>query len=201
LRNPDKYPDPDAFRPERWLKPGWPTYQEPLTQYPTIKGMTSFGWGQRQCLGQTLTQDELIVACGALAWAFNLKAKKDPVTGTELPVPLDKSNSLLIIKPDPFEMAFEPRSKQRREEALRIWAEAEAKDRRKRAAFIHGVNCSTLNGGDKHTPAPTTPDVEFNKRERSSMSLDKLEQLKRDLLIHIKSVPDLRNRDATSIKS
>jgi hypothetical protein len=190
LTNPDKYPDPDNFRPERWLKPGWPTYQEPLTQYPTIKGMTSFGWGQRQCLGQTLTQDELIVACGALAWGFNLKPKKDPVTGAELPVPLDKSNSLLIIKPDPFQMAFEPRSEARREEALRIWAGAESRDRAKRAAFMHGVQCPSLaKGGNRAPDSAPKPDV---KREGSSVSLDKLEQLTRDLLLHLKGVPELR---------
>ncbi|KAK1773359.1 cytochrome P450 [Copromyces sp. CBS 386.78] len=139
LRNPVKYPDPDNFRPERWLEPGWPTYQEPLTQYPTIKGFTSFGWGQRQCLGMSLTQDELIVGCGALAWLFNLRHKRDPVTGRELPVPLDKSNSLLIIKPDPFRMAFEPRSEKRKMEALRIWEESEAKDFAKREQWLRNL--------------------------------------------------------------
>ncbi|KAI1373056.1 cytochrome P450 [Hypoxylon crocopeplum] len=136
LRNPDKYPDPDNFRPERWLEPGWPTYQEPLSAFPTIKGMTSFGWGQRQCLGQSLTQDELIVACSALSWCFNLKAKKDPMTGEDLPVPVDKSNSLLIIKPDPFQMAFEPRSQARKEEALRLWAESEANHKQEKESFL-----------------------------------------------------------------
>ncbi|KAI1105686.1 cytochrome P450 [Jackrogersella minutella] len=140
LRNPEKYPDPENFRPERWLESGWPTYQEPLSMYPNIKGMTSFGWGQRQCLGQTLTQDELIVACGALSWCFNLKAKKDPVTGNELPVPLDKSNSLLIIKPDPFEMAFEPRSQERKEEALRLWAESSENYEREKEEFLKRTN-------------------------------------------------------------
>jgi hypothetical protein len=135
VRNPLKYPDPDSFRPERWLEPGWPTYQEPLTHFPTIKGMTSFGWGQRQCLGQTLTQDELIVACGALSWGFNLRPKKDPATGRNLPVPLDKSNSLLIIKPDPFQMTFEPRSETRKREALQLWAESDAQDQRERYTF------------------------------------------------------------------
>ncbi|KAK8125468.1 uncharacterized protein PG998_001227 [Apiospora kogelbergensis] len=135
LRNPVKYPDPENFRPERWLQPGWPTYQEPLTQFPTIKGLSSFGWGLRQCLGMTLTQDELVIACGALMWCFNLKPKVDPLSGRELPVPLDKSNSLLIIKPDPFQMAFEPRSEERRRQALRQWQESEARDVRQRADF------------------------------------------------------------------
>lgn len=136
LRSPKKYPDPENFRPERWLEPGWPTYQEPVTQFPTIKGMSSFGWGQRQCLGMTLTQDELVVACGALAWCFNMKQKVDPTTGHNMPVPLDKSNSLLIIKPDPFQMAFEPRSDEKKKEALRLWAESEARDLKERADFL-----------------------------------------------------------------
>lgn len=45
LRNPTKYPDPENYRPERWIGPGWPTYKELLTKYPNVKGMTSFGWG------------------------------------------------------------------------------------------------------------------------------------------------------------
>ncbi|KAK8035663.1 hypothetical protein PG993_010658 [Apiospora rasikravindrae] len=152
LRNPKKYPDPDNFRPERWLEAGWPTYQEPLTQYPTLKGMTSFGWGQRQCLGQSLTEDELLIACGALAWCFHLRPKRDAATGLDLPVPLDKSNSLLIIKPDPFEMAFEPRSEKRREEALRLWGEAEAKDTQQRADFLNRLNTTTTK--EMATTAP-----------------------------------------------
>lgn len=112
--------------------------------------MTSFGWGQRQCLGQSVTQDELIVACGALAWCFNLKRKRDTITGNDLPVPLDKCNSLLIIKPDPFQMKFEPRSEDRRREALRLWEEAEAKDRREKVEFLRaapdGKNAQDRNG-------------------------------------------------------
>jgi len=136
LRNPVKYPDPDNFRPERWLEEGWPTFQGPLTMYPTVKGMSSFGFGQRTCLGQTLTQDELLVACGGLVWGFNMKKKVDPVTNMEIDISLTASNSLLIIKPDPFQMAFEPRSEARRAEMIENWEVAEAQDKSERQAFV-----------------------------------------------------------------
>ncbi|KAF4556709.1 Cytochrome P450-like protein 50 [Elsinoe fawcettii] len=135
LRNPVKYPDPDNFRPERWVEPGWPTFQEPLTQYPTVKGMTSFGYGQRQCLGMTLTQDETFLACGGLLWAFNLKKKIDPATGLEIDPPLNKSNSLLIIKPDPFRMAFEPRTSTKKEQIITQWIDAEKQAIDERAEY------------------------------------------------------------------
>ncbi|PSK38003.1 Phenylacetate 2-hydroxylase [Elsinoe australis] len=135
LRNPVKYPDPESFRPERWVESGWPTFQEPLTEFPTVKGMTSFGFGQRQCLGMTLTQDETFLACGGLLWAFNLKKKIDPKTGLEIDPPLDKSNSLLIIKPDPFEMAFEPRTQEKKQKIVDQWLAAEAQALDERAQF------------------------------------------------------------------
>lgn len=135
LRNETKYPDPEAYRPERWLEAGWPTFQEPLTRYPTIMGMTSFGWGQRACLGQSLTRDETLVACGGLLWGYNLVKKKD-AEGNEIEPSTTTSNSLLIIKPDDFEMAFEPRSAERKAEMIRLWEESEAKDRSEREVFI-----------------------------------------------------------------
>ena len=143
LRNPVKYPDPENFHPERWLEPSWPTYLEPLTQYPTIKGMTSFGWGQRACLGQTLTQDEMLVACGAVCWGFNLNFKTD-ATGKKIDIPLNKSNSLLIVKPDPYEMAFEPRSMARKQEMIDNWLAADSKDREHRASFIQDAEIARV---------------------------------------------------------
>ena len=102
--------------------------------------MSSFGFGQRQCLGQTLTQEELVVACGALMWAFNLKKKIDPKTGMEIDISLTASNSLLIIKPDPFEMAFEPRNADRKAEIINNWKLAEAKDAGEREAFAKAAD-------------------------------------------------------------
>lgn len=98
--------------------------------------MTSFGWGQRQCLGMSITRDGTVVGCGALLWAFNMKRKINPATGAEIEVPLNKSNSLLIIKPDPFEMAFEPRSAGRKASVVEHWKWVEEQDIEMRARFL-----------------------------------------------------------------
>ncbi|KAK4556887.1 hypothetical protein LTR86_005868 [Recurvomyces mirabilis] len=134
LRNEKKYPDPDNYRPERWLESSWPTYQEPLSQFPTIMGMTSFGWGQRACLGQSLTRDETLIACGGLVWAYNIVKKKGP-DGKIIEPSISKSNSLLIVKPDPYDLAFEPRSAARKAEIISQWEESDLQDRTERADF------------------------------------------------------------------
>lgn len=75
------------------------------------------------------------MSCGALAWSYNLKRKVDPKTGKEIEVPTDECGSLLIIKPDPFQMAFEPRSEKKKASIIRQWEESEAKDTEEREAF------------------------------------------------------------------
>jgi len=96
--------------------------------------MSSFGYGQRACLGQNLTQDEMLIACGSLMWGFNLSKKRD-ANGKEIDIDLGASNSLLIVKPDPFQMAFAPRSEAKRAQVLEQWKEAESKEREAREAF------------------------------------------------------------------
>jgi len=143
LRNETKYPDAENYRPERWLEPSWPTYQEPLSQHPNIMGMTSFGWGMRACLGQSLTRDETFVGLSGLLWAFNLVRKRD-ANGNEMEASITKSNSLLIVKPDAFDMAFEPRSEKRRQEIIGQWEETNAKDDGERSDFLKQAQAGVL---------------------------------------------------------
>jgi cytochrome P450 len=45
-RDPSLYPDPEIFKPNRWLEAKYPTFREPLTQFPNITNYSSFGFGR-----------------------------------------------------------------------------------------------------------------------------------------------------------
>jgi hypothetical protein len=74
-RDPEVYPDPETFNPLRWLKPEYPTYKEPLTQFPTIINSSQFGYGRRVCQGQTVADEDLFIGIGSIAWLFNISKR------------------------------------------------------------------------------------------------------------------------------
>lgn len=111
-RDPKRYPDPDVFNPDRWVNPEYPTFKAPLTEYPTIIGHHQFSYGKRACLGQQLGQAELLIACGAIIWAFNVVRKRDS-NGDLVPVPDYDFATLPFNKPFPFAMDLNVRSQQR----------------------------------------------------------------------------------------
>jgi len=72
-RDPNLFPDPEAFNPLRWVDPAYPTYQEPLTKFPTIINSTQFGYGRRTCQGQAVTDEDLLIGIGSIAWLFDIE--------------------------------------------------------------------------------------------------------------------------------
>lgn len=67
-REPKRYPDPDSFRPERWLDPDWPTCREPSTVHPNLQNFSSFGFGRRICPGQHIAERSLYILVARIAW-------------------------------------------------------------------------------------------------------------------------------------
>ncbi|KAK5993541.1 Cytochrome P450 monooxygenase COX1-like protein [Cladobotryum mycophilum] len=115
-RIPEKYPDPEAYRPERWLESGWPTYMEPLSRYPNLReghGMHTFGWGRRTCLGQNIADDEMFLIAASVCWGFNMSLKKCPMTGEDITFDTQATNSNVILEPKAWPMEFRPRSQER----------------------------------------------------------------------------------------
>jgi hypothetical protein len=73
-RDPEVFYEPDVWNPMRWLEKDYPTYQEPLSKFPTITGYSQFGYGRRTCQGMGVTEADLFVGLGSMAWMFSMHA-------------------------------------------------------------------------------------------------------------------------------
>ena len=78
-RNPRDFPNPDDFRPERFVN----GLENP---YPNAKGMNPFGFGRRACSGQPLAEQGLLYSLTRMMWAFKITPAQD--TNVSAPPPL-----------------------------------------------------------------------------------------------------------------
>jgi hypothetical protein len=109
-RDEERYPDAEAFNPARWIDPAFPTYREPLTRYPNLSSFSQFGFGRRTCQGIPVVEQDLFLTMGGIAWAFDIRKKRDPATKQEMPVHWADYTPLLIAKPEQFPFEAVPRA-------------------------------------------------------------------------------------------
>jgi cytochrome P450 len=102
-RDPTLYPDPESFRPERWLKPSWPTYREPLSQFPNLQNFSAFGFGRRICPGQSIAERNLNIVVARIGWGCTVSKLKD------VEVPLYDYTTGFNVQPKKFHFSLEPR--------------------------------------------------------------------------------------------
>ena len=122
-RDPELYPDPEEFKPERWLDSSFPTYKEPLTEHPRLMGHHGFGMGRRMCPGIDVTEAELLVACGSLPAFFTLK----PYLNSKGEPKWPDSNAFtanLIGGPLPFEFDLKVRDEKRAKRITQLYEES-----------------------------------------------------------------------------
>ncbi|KAI9694767.1 MAG: hypothetical protein M1822_000383 [Bathelium mastoideum] len=102
--NEREFPDPDRFRPERYLQDDdW------TRPFPNEKGYMTFGWGRRVCAGQGLAEQGTLITVARLLWAFRIEKALDSA-GQEIPVDIFAYTDGLNMRPQPFAARFTPRS-------------------------------------------------------------------------------------------
>jgi cytochrome P450 len=63
--DPKDFPDPDSFKPERYL-------EENRLPYPNKTGHNAFGWGRRSCSGRYFAEQGLSITVVRLMWAYDI---------------------------------------------------------------------------------------------------------------------------------
>lgn len=116
------YENPSSFDPERWLKD--PSGARPGVSQLHRKATYSFGMGTRECLGKDYFYQNIKIVFALILWAFDIKPKGkldiDPVSGY-LPS--------IVLQAKPFEVAFVPRARGKREAISEAKREADEKIR------------------------------------------------------------------------
>ncbi|KAI0062668.1 CyP450 monooxygenase [Artomyces pyxidatus] len=101
LHDPTVYPDPETFRPERFL-----TEDGNVKDDPTLSA--AFGFGKRVCPGRHLVDMTLFIFVTSVLSVFTVAKAKD-AQGHEIPVDCVLSTSTLISYPEPFKCSITPR--------------------------------------------------------------------------------------------
>ncbi|THH11765.1 hypothetical protein EW146_g7925 [Bondarzewia mesenterica] len=100
LQDPTVYPDPEVYRPERFL----PSEGERAQSDPLEVG---FGFGRRACPGVHLSEASLFIFTATLLSVFKMEKVIENGIVQE---PKHEFTSGVLIRPKPFKTSFKPRS-------------------------------------------------------------------------------------------
>jgi len=104
LHDPDIYPDPEEFKPERFLNKDGSFRDD-----PTIA--LAFGAGKRICPGRHLVDATLFVLASSVLSVFDVMKAKDE-NGREIPVRAAMTvRNELVIHPEVFQCSISPRDR------------------------------------------------------------------------------------------
>ncbi|KAH9852971.1 CyP450 monooxygenase [Lenzites betulinus] len=99
LHDPEMYPEPEAFRPERFLDPNSDVLD------PTI---VAFGFGRRICPGRHFAEDSLFINMASVLHVFNILPALDE-RGKPIPVESTMTSGFLSYQEE-FKYSIKPRS-------------------------------------------------------------------------------------------
>ncbi|EXJ92987.1 hypothetical protein A1O3_01543 [Capronia epimyces CBS 606.96] len=114
-RDPELYPDPETFNPERWLSPQYPTYRAPLSKFPNLQNFSAFGFGRRICPGMNIAENSLHLLVARMAWGVHVSKRP----GIE--IPLYDYTAGFNVQPKPFVFDLRARNELRKALIEQTW--------------------------------------------------------------------------------
>lgn len=112
--DPERYPDPFQFRPERYINHRKRAAEYAAAADPYERDHFTFGAGRRICPGSRFAENALTLALANMVWAFEIKPGVVVVDGKEQEGQLDFSDDAFdevpIKSAKPFKARFVPRS-------------------------------------------------------------------------------------------
>ncbi|TCD68667.1 hypothetical protein EIP91_010189 [Steccherinum ochraceum] len=103
MRDPELFPSPDEFIPERFF-PSSRLFNPRLAPFDL-----PFGFGRRVCPGAHLARNSLFISIARVLWAFNIRPALDKKGREILPDTMNYTNGFNSF-PVSFQCKFEPRS-------------------------------------------------------------------------------------------
>jgi cytochrome P450 len=114
-RNPERYPNPSAFDPERFVDDSTSSAESAKLD-AAQRDHYGFGAGRRICPGLNVAEQSMLLGIARIFWAFNVK----PMEGKALPKQDDFEPGFVAI-PKRFDVAITPRSEAKRAIVIKEW--------------------------------------------------------------------------------
>ncbi|KAF9628965.1 Cytochrome P450 [Lasiodiplodia theobromae] len=119
--DPAQYPDPKAFKPERWEGKLESTASMTDERIGARSELFAFGAGRRICPGQHVAERGLFLAISRVLWGFTIEKAKDDTTGEELPIDMDSIRPGIVVALNEFPAVVKPRSAEKARLATELW--------------------------------------------------------------------------------
>ncbi|KAG8691581.1 hypothetical protein FRC11_000622 [Ceratobasidium sp. 423] len=118
--NPDRFEDPKAFKPERFMDHKMSMAESIAQGDPFQRDHFAFGAGRRSCPGVQVAEQNIFIALSRLLWAFEFSAPP----GSHVNIEQSAFSGETVRHPKEFPLVIKPRSERRKATIEREMAHA-----------------------------------------------------------------------------